>query len=83
MTVALLGIPLGGGWVPVALMATEFGMIASAVVVAWHCVGKDLIRGTDVVGLPGYILDKLPSYSRWMRGRGDKHWVRAERDNPR
>ena len=78
-TLTVVSGGFGFGWAPAALMSTEALAMLAGVSVAWNVSGKDLLTLRDIAGLPGYLLHKLPSYSRWFSGRGDKRWVRAER----
>jgi cellulose synthase/poly-beta-1,6-N-acetylglucosamine synthase-like glycosyltransferase len=76
---------LGLGWWPGMVMGGEAVALFLAVGIAWVKVGRDLLSPGDFARIPLYVLGKLPSYTRWFRGKGDKKWVRAERrdDDPK
>lgn len=78
-TLTLVSGSLGGGWVPLIVMSTEAVALLMGVGLAWNASGRNMLSLRDLADVPRYLAGKLPSYSRWFGGRGDRQWVRAER----
>lgn len=55
-------------------------LLSSAVLLAWASVGRSLLSGRQLLGIPLYMAAKLPLYGRWLLGRRQTDWVRTERD---
>ncbi len=72
----LTGLALGLG---LALLGT--GVVAAAVAAAWFALGHRVISLRQLLGVPAYVLGKLPMYFKLLAGRRQREWVRTERDN--
>lgn len=55
-------------------------LLSTAVLLSWNLVGRDVISGKQLLGVPLYMAAKLPIYGRWLLGRRQTDWVRTERD---
>jgi cellulose synthase/poly-beta-1,6-N-acetylglucosamine synthase-like glycosyltransferase len=65
-----------------ALLAVNvllLGVFGFAAFTAWWLRGRDLVRLTELLSIPIYILAKLPLYVRFVVRR-EKRWVRTDRD---
>jgi cellulose synthase/poly-beta-1,6-N-acetylglucosamine synthase-like glycosyltransferase len=45
---------------------------------AWHLIGRDMVRLSELLCVPGYVAAKLPIYLRFLVRR-QKEWVRTGR----
>lgn len=77
--IAGLAIVFGVGCEPLLVTLIEAVTLFLALSVAWAKVGRDLISPADLFVMPRYVFSKLPSYCRWIKGKGDRRWARAER----
>jgi cellulose synthase/poly-beta-1,6-N-acetylglucosamine synthase-like glycosyltransferase len=67
-------------WIPAAICGANAAIIAIAVGAAWGACGRDLLSSKDLfLGVPGYLLWKMPSYWRLLSRKRATQWVRAER----
>lgn len=63
---------------------SAMAVLGGCVGVAWATGGRQLLSAKQLLGLPLYVIGKLPIYFRWAAGRRQKEWVRADRkDGPR
>ena len=75
---ALGGLWLGAGWASVVLASTLLGTFFVAILLAWAVRGRDLVRLTELLTVPWYIVAKVPIYVRFIVRR-QKAWVRTDR----
>ena len=68
----------GGAGKPLLAMIFLTSVFTLAVWRAWHGWGRDLIRGSEWLRLPIYMLAKLPVYASFL-ARRQKEWVRTDR----
>lgn len=69
---------LSGVWLPAALSLTAVSSLALAIVAAWRHDGRALVSARDLLGVPFYVLRKLPIYVGFVRRR-ESAWIRTER----
>lgn len=69
----------GGAGKPLLAMIFLTSVFTLAVWRAWRGWGRDLIRGSEWLHLPIYVLAKLPVYASFL-SRRQKEWVRTDRD---
>ena len=71
------GVPDTVLWIPaVALL-----LLVLAVLLAWLRFGRRIVPFRELLGIPVYVLRKLPLYLGFMTAR-QTGWVRSQRDNP-
>jgi cellulose synthase/poly-beta-1,6-N-acetylglucosamine synthase-like glycosyltransferase len=75
---ALAGRLLGAGSTALALASVLLCVFFGAVLLGWAVRGRDLVRLTELLAVPWYILAKLPLYLRFIVRR-QKDWVRTDR----
>lgn len=75
---ALTGRLLGGPGIVLALASTLLCVFLGAVLLGWVIRGRDLVRLTELLAIPWYILAKVPLYLRFIVRR-QKDWVRTDR----
>ena len=75
---AAAGAALCGSGVALSLATTSIAAFAGAVLLAWAVGGRDLVRLTELLAVPWYVLAKLPVYARFLFKR-QKAWVRTDR----
>jgi len=56
-------------------------LFAAAILLAWYCRGRDIVRLGELLSVPWYIVAKLPVYLRFLVRR-QTQWVRTDRDKP-
>jgi cellulose synthase/poly-beta-1,6-N-acetylglucosamine synthase-like glycosyltransferase len=83
-SVAALGLTAVIGWWaaspgPACLLAASLGLACLALLLAWATYGRSSLPIRAALGIPGYILWKLPIYARFLVRR-EKSWVRTGRD---
>jgi cellulose synthase/poly-beta-1,6-N-acetylglucosamine synthase-like glycosyltransferase len=69
---------LGGGATALVLASALLANFTAAILAAWAVRGRDLVRLTELLAVPWYILAKLPIYLRFIVRR-QKDWVRTDR----
>lgn len=73
---------VGGSAVP-AGMLTAGGLLMVAVVgIGWRVFCRPAISRNALSGVPAYILGKLPIYLSFFFLKGQREWIRTERDSP-
>ncbi len=71
------GVPDTVLWIPsVALL-----LLVLAVLLAWLRFGRRIVPFRELLGIPVYVLRKLPLYLGFVTAR-QTGWVRSQRDNP-
>jgi hypothetical protein len=68
----------GPAWPLVVQLAVAF-IAALSVAAAWYFEGRQFASGRALVGLPFYVLWKLPMYAGLVRGGAPKEWLRTGR----
>ncbi|WP_280152739.1 glycosyltransferase family 2 protein [Piscinibacter sp. XHJ-5] len=76
---ALLAL-LGGHAVPLALAAAGVALLSVAVLLAWAGHARRIVSLRELLGVPLYVLGKLPIYAR-LFGHRQVEWVRTKRDD--
>ena len=76
---ALAGWLVGGGAGALACMSLMLGTFVFAILCAWARRGRDLVRLSELLTVPWYIVSKLPVYVSFLVRR-QKDWVRTGRD---
>jgi len=75
---ALVGRLMGGGSMALGLASALLVVFFSAILLAWAQRGRDLVRLSELLAVPWYILAKVPIYLRFIVRR-QKDWVRTDR----
>ena len=75
---SLAGWWLGGGRAAVVLAALLLGTFFVSILLAWAVRGRDLVRLTELLAVPWYVVAKVPIYVRFIVRR-QKAWVRTDR----
>lgn len=83
LTLSYCAVALLSFWVTgaVALLypaAVSLGVIMLTVGIGWYHFGRDLLRLSEVMGLPIYIARKIRIYTAFFTGRRGE-WIRTER----
>ena len=73
---------LSGALLPAGVLAGQTVAAATAVGAAWFSVGRDILPPRMLLGVPVYVLWKLPVYLKFARSGKETHWVRTERAVP-
>jgi cellulose synthase/poly-beta-1,6-N-acetylglucosamine synthase-like glycosyltransferase len=68
---------LTGIWLWFSVLAAAIGMAAVAILLAWHCFGRDLLSFKDVALTPVYIARKIPIYLALLV-RPQKTWSSSQ-----
>jgi cellulose synthase/poly-beta-1,6-N-acetylglucosamine synthase-like glycosyltransferase len=66
-------------WVPATLSSLTIVFLGTAVLLAWARFGQNDLRWQALLGIPMYILWKIPMYFKFLV-RPQQDWVRTERD---
>lgn len=70
------------GSAPGALIAASaLGTLLACIATAWVTGGRRVLSAAQLLGLPLYVIGKLPLYLRLATGRREKQWVRTDRDS--
>jgi cellulose synthase/poly-beta-1,6-N-acetylglucosamine synthase-like glycosyltransferase len=72
---ALLGAPA-----PLQLASGAFGWLGLGIFVAWAAFGRDVVRLSDLLSIPAYVLGKVPVYASYLTGKKSTTWERTDRD---
>lgn len=75
---SLMHLFAGGAATPLLVMIALTFAFTLAVWRAWWGWGRDLVSGRELLGLPLYLLGKLPVYAGFV-ARKQKEWVRTDR----
>ena len=65
---------------PLAVALVALALFTSGVLLAWWRDGRRIVSGSEMLGLPLYILAKIPVYVRLFTKR-QVEWVRTKRDD--
>lgn len=76
---AVVLLSVGGSSIPLALTGAQLALLTTALGAAWVRHGRDVLPPATLVGVPLYVLWKVPMYVRMLVFGGAKSWVRAER----
>jgi cellulose synthase/poly-beta-1,6-N-acetylglucosamine synthase-like glycosyltransferase len=68
----------GAGFGPVVAAGVLLAVFVVSVLGAWFVRGRDLVRFTELMSVPWYILAKVPVYLRFIVKR-QRTWVRTDR----
>ncbi|WP_404361167.1 glycosyltransferase family 2 protein [Methylotuvimicrobium sp. KM1] len=78
LSIALaLAIHVGGG-LSVGLALLLNGLFAVATVLAWQRFGRHILSGRQLLGIPAYIIRKIPLYLGFLFRR-QQEWVKTDR----
>ena len=55
-------------------------LVATAVILAWYKFGRNIVKFSELLMVPFYILAKIPLYIKFVFKR-QSEWVRSKRDN--
>jgi len=76
---ALAGMGMGLSTWPFLLSSIALGLLMTAVLLAWHGWGRQVISFADLLSVPFYVLSKITLYLKFWTRR-QKAWVRTDRD---
>jgi len=79
MAIAALAGVLGASWLPAIVLAIEGLLLFTAIVGAWLKFGRADLPLMALLGVPAYILWKVPLYFAFLV-RPQTKWIRTERD---
>lgn len=79
MAIAVLAGVLGASWLPASVLAIEGLLLFTAIVGAWLKFGRADLPLMALLGVPAYILWKVPLYLTFLV-RPQTKWIRTERD---
>lgn len=79
MAIAALAGVLGASWLPAMVLAIEGLLLFTAIVGAWLKFGRADLPLMALLGVPAYILWKVPLYLTFLI-RPQTKWIRTERD---
>lgn len=77
--IALLAGLLGFSWLPALILGAQGLFLILAILLAWGKFGRSVIPLKTLLGIPLYILWKIPLYLGFFV-KPQKEWVRTERD---
>jgi cellulose synthase/poly-beta-1,6-N-acetylglucosamine synthase-like glycosyltransferase len=55
-------------------------LVATAVILAWYKFGRNIVKFSELLMVPFYVLAKIPLYIKFVFKR-QSEWVRSKRDN--
>jgi cellulose synthase/poly-beta-1,6-N-acetylglucosamine synthase-like glycosyltransferase len=59
---------------------SQLALLSGVLAAVWLVHGRDLLSVRDVLGIPGYVLWKIPSYVKLALSGKEATWVRTARD---
>ena len=65
---------------PWGLIFFDLLLVAVAVILAWYKFGRNLVKFSELMTVPFYVLSKIPLYIKFVFKR-QSEWVRSKRDN--
>ena len=65
---------------PWSLVLIDFSLVAAAVILAWCKFGRNIVKFSELMTVPFYVLGKIPLYIKFVFKR-QSEWVRSKRDN--
>jgi cellulose synthase/poly-beta-1,6-N-acetylglucosamine synthase-like glycosyltransferase len=80
LLLAVLLALAGGGAVPLVIAAAAVVLVIAAVLLAWAGHARHIVSLRELLGVPLYVLGKLPIYAR-LFGQRQVEWVRTKRDD--
>lgn len=78
LAIALDAGLLGAAWTPALLLGLQGGLMAIALLLTWAKFGRTTIGVRSLLGIPLYVLGKLPRYLRFVTHR-QTEWIRTAR----
>ena len=78
VVLAAAAMAAGGAVWPFVVSVASFGMVASAVLLAWHRFGRQALSLRELLTAPLYALRKIPAYGHMLL-RPQSTWVRTQR----
>ncbi|MDI1360966.1 glycosyltransferase family 2 protein [Methylotenera sp.] len=79
-TVGVLMVILTQQLMPWSWIFLDFLLAAMAVILAWSKFGRNIVKFSELLMVPFYILAKIPLYIKFVFKR-QSEWVRSKRDN--
>ena len=58
----------------------DFLLVATVVILAWYKFGRNIVKFSELLMVPFYVLAKVPLYIKFVFKR-QSEWVRSKRDN--
>jgi cellulose synthase/poly-beta-1,6-N-acetylglucosamine synthase-like glycosyltransferase len=75
---ALIGWAIGGSGAMALAASGLLAIFVLAVLLAWSTCGRDIVRLSELLAVPWYVLAKVPLYLRFIFRR-QRDWVRTDR----
>lgn len=69
---------LGFSALPLAIVVRSLFLVGASVLLAWFVFGRSTIPARALLGIPRYVLFKIPVYLRFLREKQTR-WVRTDR----
>ncbi|MDI1298250.1 glycosyltransferase family 2 protein [Methylotenera sp.] len=82
-TLSIIGVVLSIAtqqFMPWCLILVDFILVAIAVILAWYKFGRNIVKFSELMTVPYYVLAKIPLYIKFIFKR-QSEWVRSKRDN--
>ena len=67
------------GGMPLTIITSACLLFCLSILLAWRGFGRQVISFRELLGIPGYVISKIPMYIRFWSKR-QKDWVRTNRD---
>ena len=80
VVLSAVAMAVGGAVWPFVVAVASLGMVASAVLLAWHRFGRDALSWSELLTAPLYALRKIPAYGHMLL-RPQSTWVRTQRSD--
>lgn len=68
-------------WLATKMTLAALALLGSAVLAGWWRFGRSVVLLRELLGIPVYLVAKLPIYLRLLLKRRQTDWVRTERDD--
>lgn len=69
-----------GQLLPWSLILIDLVLVITAVILAWCKFGRNIVKFSELMTVPIYVLAKIPLYIKFLFRR-QSDWVRSKRDN--
>ncbi|MDI1310107.1 MAG: glycosyltransferase family 2 protein [Methylotenera sp.] len=78
--VGILMLILTGQSTPWSWVLLDLLLVATSVILAWAKFGRNIVKFSELLMVPFYVLAKIPLYIKFVFKR-QSEWVRSKRDN--
>ncbi|QDT66166.1 glycosyltransferase family 2 protein [Calycomorphotria hydatis] len=66
-------------WLPFLVMLVAWCCFSLVIVLGWAAYCRRVVPASALLGIPWFIVRKIPIYLKFLTGRGEKKWVRTAR----